>query len=157
MRFLSSFLASLLLVHSPGLAFSQLTFVTIGTGSFTGVYYPTGRAISKLLDEKRCELGILARAKSTPGSVFNVNSVMSGDMEFGLVQSDRQYQAYYGLADWKDKGKQKKLRAVFNIHAESVSLVAADDSGIKNFMDLRGKRVNIGNPGSGPRGNALDA
>jgi TRAP transporter TAXI family solute receptor len=81
---------------------------------------------------------------------------MSGDLEFGVVQSDRQYQAMKGLAEWKDKGPQKDLRAVFTIHPESITLVAADDAGIKSINDLRGKRVNIGNPGSGQRQNSID-
>jgi TRAP transporter TAXI family solute receptor len=61
-----------------------------------------------------------------------------------------------GLAEWKEKGPQKDLRAVFTIHPESITLVAADDAGIKSINDLRGKRVNIGNPGSGQRQNSID-
>ena len=132
-------------------------FVTIGTGGITGVYYPTGGAISKIVNKKRKEYGIRATVESTGGSVFNVNAVMSGDLEFGVVQSDRQYQAWNGLAEWKDKGKQADLRAVFTIHPESITLIAADDAGIKTIQDLKGKRVNIGNPGSGQRQNAIDA
>ena len=94
--------------------------------------------------------------ESTGGSVFNVNAVMAGDLEFGIVQSDRQYQAWYGLKEWKDVGPQKDLRAICSFHPESVTLVAAVDAGIKTFYDLKGKRVNIGNPGSGQRGNSID-
>ena len=133
------------------------TFVTIGTGGVTGVYYPTGGAISKMVNKKFDEYGIKATVESTGGSVFNVNAIMSGDLEFGIVQSDRQYQAYNGLADWEEAGKQEKLRAVFSIHPELVTLIAADDAGIKTFEDLKGKVVNIGNSGSGHRGNAIDA
>jgi TRAP transporter TAXI family solute receptor len=82
---------------------------------------------------------------------------MAGDLEFGVVQSDRQYQAVNGMAEWKDKGKQSDLRAVFTIHPESITLVAADDSGINSIQDLKGKRVNIGNYGSGQRQNSIDA
>ena len=89
--------------------------------------------------------------------MFNVNAVMAGDLQFGVVQSDRQYQATKGLAEWKDKGPQADLRAVFSIHPESVTLVAAVDAGIETILDLKGKRVNIGNPGSGQRQNAIDA
>ena len=135
----------------------RTTFVTIGTGGITGVYYPTGGAIAKMVNKKRKEYGIRATVESTGGSVFNVNAVMTGDLEFGVVQSDRQYQAVNGMAEWKDKGKQEDLRAVFTIHPESITLVAADDSGIKTIQDLKGKRVNIGNPGSGQRQNSIDA
>ena len=95
--------------------------------------------------------------ESTGGSVYNVNAIMAGDLDFGIVQSDRQYQAIRGLAEWKDKGKQKDLRAVFSIHPESVTLLAGVDTGIKSIKDLKGKHVNIGNPGSGQRQNSIDA
>lgn len=134
----------------------KATFITIGTGGVTGVYYPTGGAIAQIINEKRSEYGIRASVESTGGSVYNVNAVMKGDLEFGIVQSDRQYQAWHGLMDWKTRGPQKKLRAICSIHPEIVTLVAAEDSGIKTLSDLKGKRVNIGNPGSGHRGNAMD-
>lgn len=136
---------------------AKTTFVTIGTGGITGVYYPTGGAIAKIVNQKRKEYGIRCTVESTGGSVFNVNAVMSGDLEFGVVQSDRQYQAMKGMAEWEDKGPQKDLRAVFSIHPESVTLVAAVDAGITDIKDLKGKRVNIGNPGSGQRQNSIDA
>ncbi|MBU0986935.1 MAG: TAXI family TRAP transporter solute-binding subunit [Proteobacteria bacterium] len=136
---------------------AKTIYVTIGTGGITGVYYPTGGAIAKMVNEKRKEYGIRATVESTGGSVFNVNAVMSGDLDFGVVQSDRQYQAIHGLAEWKDAGPQKDLRAVFSIHPESVTLVAAVDAGIKSIADLKGKKVNIGNPGSGQRQNSIDA
>ncbi|BCO09064.1 C4-dicarboxylate ABC transporter substrate-binding protein [Desulfolithobacter dissulfuricans] len=136
---------------------AKTTFVTIGTGGITGVYYPTGGAIAKMVNKKRKQYGIRATVESTGGSVFNINAVMSGDLEFGIAQSDRQYQAVHGLAEWEKKGPQKDLRAVFSIHPESVTLVAAVDAGIKDIRDLKGKKVNIGNPGSGQRQNAIDA
>jgi len=141
----------------PTASQAKTTFVTIGTGDITGVYYPTGGAISKFVNKKRKQYGIRATIESTPGSVFNVNAVISGDLEFGVVQSDRQYQAVHGLAEWKSRGPQKSLRAVFSIHPESVTLVAAVDSNILHIRDLKGKRVNIGNIGSGQRQNAIDA
>ncbi len=145
------------LVMFASLAQAKSTFVTIGTGGITGVYYPTGGAIAKMVNKKKAEYGIRATVESTGGSVFNVNAVMGGDLDFGVVQSDRQYQAVKGMAEWKDKGPQKDLRAVFSIHPESVTLIAAVDSGIKNIQDTKGKKINIGNPGSGQRQNAIDA
>jgi TRAP transporter TAXI family solute receptor len=132
-------------------------FVTIGTGGITGVYYPTGGAIAKMVNKKRKEYGIRATVESTGGSVFNINAIMSGDLDFGVAQSDRQYQAVQGSANWKDKGPQKDLRAVFSIHPETVDLIAAVDANINSLQDLKGKRVNIGNIGSGYRKNAIDA
>ncbi len=144
-------------IFVPHQAQSKTIFVTIGTGGITGVYYPTGGAIAKIVNKKRDVYGIRCTVESTGGSVFNINAVIAGDLDFGICQSDRQYQAWNGLAEWKDKGPQKDLRSVFSIHPESVTLVAADDAGIKTIQDLRGKRVNIGNPGSGQRQNAIDA
>ena len=139
-------------------AASKVTFATIGTGGITGVYYPTGGAIAKIVNKKRDEYGLRCTVESTGGSVFNVNAVMAGDLEFGVVQSDRQYQAVHGSAGSEWDGKpQKDLRAVFSIHPETSTLVAAVDANIKSIEDLRGKRVNIGNPGSGHRKNAIDA
>ncbi|PLX83868.1 MAG: C4-dicarboxylate ABC transporter substrate-binding protein [Desulfuromonas sp.] len=134
---------------------AAMRFATIGTGGVTGVYYPTGGAISKMVNKKAKEYRLRATVESTGGSVFNVNAIMTGDLEFGIVQSDRQYQAYHGRADW-DGNPQQRLRAVFSIHPESVTLVAAVDSGIQTLAELRDKTVSIGNPGSGQRGNAGD-
>ena len=132
------------------------TFVTIGTGGVTGVYYPTGGAISRMLNKKAKEYGIKATVESTAGSVYNINAVLSRDLEFGVAQSDRQYQAYNGLAEWKERGPQKDLRAVFSIHPESITLIASAESNVSNVSDLKGKRVNIGNPGSGQLQNSKD-
>jgi TRAP transporter TAXI family solute receptor len=131
-------------------------FATIGTGGVTGVYYPAGGAIAKMVNKTRDEHGIRVAVESTAGSVFNINAVLSGDLDFGIAQSDRQYQAINGLADWEEKGPQPELRAICSLHPEAVTLVAAVDAGIEELADLRGKRVNIGNPGSGQRGNSID-
>ncbi|MFP4364565.1 MAG: TAXI family TRAP transporter solute-binding subunit [Spirochaetia bacterium] len=134
----------------------QTEFVTIGTGSVTGVYYPTGGAISRMINAKSDEYNIRATVESTGGSVFNINAVMGGDLEFGIAQSDRQYQAYNGLAEWEELGAQENLRAVFSIHPESITLIASAQTGIEDVRDLEGARVNIGNPGSGQLQNAID-
>lgn len=133
-------------------------FVAIGTGGMTGVYYPTGGAIARMINKKMEVYHIRCTYESTGGSVFNINSVLSGDLEFGVAQSDRQYQAFLGTegSEWEGRPRED-LRAVFSIHPESVTLVAAVDADILDIRDLKGKRVNIGNPGSGHRQNALDA
>lgn len=123
-------------------------FITIGTGGITGVYYPTGGAIAKIINKKRREYGIRAMVESTGGSMFNINAVKAGDLEFGIVRSDRQYKAYKGLGLWREKGPQYYLRSVFSIHSEPLTLVAADDAKIVSLRDLKGKRVSIGSPRS---------
>ncbi|PWQ95630.1 TAXI family TRAP transporter solute-binding subunit [Leucothrix pacifica] len=127
-------------------------FITIGTGGVTGVYYPTGGAICRLVNKGRKEHGIRCSVESTGGSVYNINTIREGELEFGVAQSDWQYHAYNGTSKFKDAGKFEKLRSVFSVHPEPFTVVARADAGIKNFDDLKGKRVNIGNPGSGQRG-----
>lgn len=146
----------LILLLFAGCAGENTTFVTIGTGGVTGVYYPTGGAISRMVNNQFDTYRIKATVESTGGSVFNVNAVLKGDLEFGIVQSDRQYQAYYGMAEWESSGKQSDLRSVFSIHPESISLIVAQGNGIKGIADLKGKRINLGNPGSGQLQNSLD-
>jgi len=134
----------------------DITLVTIGTGGVTGVYYPTGGAISRMVNKNFKEYGIKANVESTAGSVYNINSVLSGDLDFGIAQSDRQYQAVKGLSEWAEVGPQDKLRSVFSIHPEAITLIAADKSGISRITDLVGARVNLGNPGSGQLQNSRD-
>ena len=142
---------------APAMLQAETAFVTIGSGDFTGVYFPTGLTIAKMINKKHNQLGIRATVKSTRGSVFNLNAIMAGYLEFGLAQSDIQYEAVKGLTAWAKKGPQRKLRAVFSIHHESVCLVAAVDADINAITDLKGKKVNIGNPGSGHYQNAMEA
>ncbi|MFC4352971.1 TAXI family TRAP transporter solute-binding subunit [Fodinicurvata halophila] len=130
-------------------------FITIGTGGVTGVYYPAGGAICRLVNQGRSEHGIRCSAESTGGSVFNVNAIREGELDFGVAQSDVQYFAYHGEGAMEDDGANEDLRSVFSLHPEPFTLVARPDSGIESFEDLKGKRVNIGNPGSGQR-NIMD-
>ena len=131
---------------------AEQTFVTIGTGGVTGVYYPTGGAICRLVNKTRKEHGIRCSVESTGGSVYNLNTIRAGELDMGVAQSDWQYHAYNGTSKFKAKGPNKDLRAVFSVHPEPFTVVARKDSGIKKFEQLKGKRVNIGNPGSGQRG-----
>ena len=131
---------------------SQQQFISIGTGGVTGVYYPTGGAICRLVNKNRKEHGIRCSAESTGGSIYNINTIRNGELEFGVAQSDWQYHAYHGTSKFEDQGKFEGLRAVFSVHPEPVTIIAHDDSGISNITDFKGQRVNIGNPGSGTRG-----
>ena len=131
---------------------AQNQFVTIGTGGVTGVYYPTGGAICRLVNKTRKEHGIRCSVESTGGSVYNLNAIAAGELDMGVAQSDWQYHAYHGTSKFEEQGPNKDLRAVFSVHPEPFTVVARADSGIKNFQDLKGKRVNVGNPGSGQRG-----
>ncbi|UXI01019.1 TAXI family TRAP transporter solute-binding subunit [Photobacterium sp. TY1-4] len=135
---------------TSGLAGAQ-DFITIGTGSVTGVYYPTGGAICKLVNKERKQYNVRCSVESTGGSIYNVNTMRAGELDFGVVQSDWQYHAYNGTSKFEELGPYKKIRAVFSLHTEPFTVIARADSGINGVADLKGKRVNIGNPGSGDR------
>jgi hypothetical protein len=130
---------------------AERRFVIVGTGAVTGVYYPTGGAICRLVNKGRKEHDIRCSVESTDGSVYNINAIRGGNLDMAVSQSDVQYKAFKGEGDFAESGPYEQLRALFSVHSESFTVVARADAGIKRFDDLKGKRVNIGNPGSGQR------
>ena len=126
-------------------------FVTIGTGGVTGVYYPTGGAICRLMNRNRDEHGIRCTVESTGGSVYNTRTIREGELDFGVIQSDVQSAAISGTGPFADDGAYPDLRALFSIHPEPMHVMVTADSGIEAVQDMPGNRVNIGNPGSGTR------
>lgn len=141
-----------LALATAGIAQAQQQFISIGTGGVTGVYYPTGGAICRLVNKDRKDHGIRCSAESTGGSIYNINTIRAGELEFGVAQSDWQYHAYNGTSKFEDQGKFENLRAVFSVHPEPVTVIARADAGINTLTDSKGKRLNIGNAGSGTRG-----
>lgn len=129
----------------------DLETISIGTASRSGVYYPTGNAICRLVNRSKNEAGIRCSVESTGGSIFNIMALRSGDLEFGIAQSDWQFHAYDGTSRFAEEGPFEALRSVFSIHPEQVTVLARKDANISNLSDLKGKRVNIGNAGSGER------
>ncbi|OZI48811.1 TAXI family TRAP transporter solute-binding subunit [Bordetella genomosp. 4] len=136
---------------APSPASAQQKFVSIGTGGVTGVYYAAGGSICRLVNKDRSSHGVRCSVESTGGSVFNVNTIKAGELDLGVVQSDVGYNAYNGVGQFKDAGKFEKLRSVFSIHPEPFTVVARKEANIKSFEDFKGKRFNVGNPGSGTR------
>lgn len=126
-------------------------FISIGTGGVTGVYYPTGGSICRLVNKGRKAHGIRCSVESTGGSVYNINTIKAGELDMGVAQSDWQYHAYNGTSKFAKSGPFKALRAVFSVHPEPVTMVARKESGITNISQVKGNRLNIGNPGSGTR------
>ncbi len=124
--------------------------MTIGTGGQTGVYYVVGQSICRLVNRGSSKHNIKCTAPSTGGSIDNINAIKNGDRQMGVAQSDWQFHAYNGSAKFEGD-KYEKLRAVFSVHGEPFTVVARSETGIKSFDDLKGKPVNIGNPGSGQR------
>jgi TRAP transporter TAXI family solute receptor len=134
-----------------GAAHAQQKFVTIGTGGVTGVYYAAGGAICRLVNKDRAKHGIRCSVESTGGSVFNVNTIKAGELDMGVAQSDVQFNAAKGLGQFKDAGAWADQRAVFSLHPEPFTVLTRKESNITKFDDLKGKRFNVGNPGSGTR------
>lgn len=135
-----------LIVGSPAVAQEQ--FITIGTGGQTGVYFVVGQSICRLVNRGTAEHNLKCTAPSTGGSIANINAIMAGDMDMGVAQSDWQFHAYNGTSQFEGN-KFDGARAVFSVHGEPFTVIARADAGISEFADLKGKRVNIGNPGSG--------
>ncbi|MDP2064486.1 MAG: TAXI family TRAP transporter solute-binding subunit [Burkholderiaceae bacterium] len=138
-------------LFSAPAAMAQQKFTTIGTGGVTGVYYAAGGAICRLMNKDRAKHGIRCSVESTGGSVFNINTMRSGELDFGVAQSDWQYHAVKGTKVFEKDGAFKELRAVFSVHPEPFTVLARKEANITKFEDFKGKRFNIGNPGSGTR------
>src|SRR5690606_36389077 len=128
---------------------AQQQFITIGTGGVTGVYYAAGGAICRLMNETRADHGFRCSGESTAASVYNLNAIRQGELDFGVTQTDVMFHAVNGEVAFADQGPWDGMRSVFSLHPEPFTLVARADAGIESFEDLAGKRVNIGAPGSG--------
>ncbi|MEE2745778.1 MAG: TAXI family TRAP transporter solute-binding subunit [Pseudomonadota bacterium] len=150
--------ATLFLAGTNTTVVAKSRFISIGTGGPTGVYFVVGNAVCRMVHREAAEgrkkgrkHGMRCSAPSTGGSNYNIGQIKEGELQFGVAQSDWQHHAYNGTSKWKGK-KYSKLRAVFSVHPEPFQLIARKGSGIKSWSDLKGKVVNIGNPGSGQRG-----
>ncbi len=133
-------------------------FISIGTGGPTGVYFVVGNSVCRMVHKEAAEgrksgrkHGLRCAAPSTGGSNYNIGQIKEGELQFGVAQSDWQHHAYNGTSKWEGN-QYSDLRAVFSVHPEPFQLIAGKDSGISSWDDLKGKVVNIGNPGSGQRG-----
>jgi uncharacterized protein len=151
MKRIGLFATALTLTLAAGGAQAQQRFITIGTGGVTGVYYAVGGAVCRLMNKDRKTHGIRCSVESTGGSAFNVNTIKSGELDFGLAQSDVQFNSLKGVGAFKDGGPFGELRAVFSVHPEPFTVLARKEANVSKFEELKGKRVNVGNPGSGTR------
>ena len=149
--YLSAVAAATAMLAPVGQAQAQQKFMTIGTGGVTGVYYAAGGAICRLVNKDRAKHGFRCSVESTGGSVVNINTIKAGELDFGVSQSDVQYNAFNGAKQFEKDGKHTDLRAVFSIHPEPFTVLSRKEANITKFDDLKGKRFNVGNPGSGTR------
>lgn len=148
-KIMAAFLVKISLILMVNDAFAATKYVAIGTGAITGVYYPAGGAICRLLNRGRKDHGIRCSVESTGGSVSNLNAIRNGAIDFGVVQSDWQYHAYNGTGFFADQKPFKELRSVFSLHTETFTLAVSEKSNIKKLEDILDKRVNFGPLGSG--------
>jgi hypothetical protein len=139
------------LAAPAGLVQAQQKYITIGTGGVTGVYYAAGGAICRLVNKDRKQHGIRCSVESTGGSVFNINTIKAGELDMGVAQSDVQFNAVKGVGQFKDAGAYPDLRAVFSLHPEPFTVLSRKEANVKTFAEFKGKRFNVGNPGSGTR------
>ncbi len=148
--FTAAFTLAILAAGAQAQTAPEEKFITIGTGGQTGVYYVVGQSICRLVNRDTATTGIKCTAPSTGGSVANVNAIKAGEMTMGVAQSDIQYHAYHGdTPEFSGDNKFDKERAIFSVHGEPFTIVARKDANIATFDDMKGKRVNVGNPGSG--------
>ena len=115
----------------------------------TCVYYAVGGAICRPVNKDRAKTNLRCSVESTGGSAYNVNTIKAGELDFGMAQSDVHAQGYKGTGAFKEASPD--LRSVFSVHPEPFTLVARKEANIKSLADFKGKRLNIGNPGSGTR------
>lgn len=123
--------------------------LTIGTGPLNGVYYPTGGAICRVLNAGHALHGDSCTVQSTRGSMANLKALGKGEVQLALVQSDVLHHALHGTGPFSGQGTNNELRSLFRLYQESLTLLAAPNSGITTLADIEGKRVYPGNKGAG--------
>lgn len=140
--------AAALALSATSAAAQPKTFLTIGSGSTTGLYYPTAVGMAKIINEAGIDLR--ANARSTGGSVFNAKAIEQGQLQMGLMQNNIAQYAHRGQGVQAFEGSPiKSLRGVVALYPEVVHIVARADAGIETPADLKGKRVYVGDVGSG--------
>lgn len=126
-------------------------FITVATGPTSGLYYPIGGAFSNVIKNS---LGYKSSAQSTGASVENINLILDSKADLAITMSDSIAQAYEGTGAFEGEEPKTDLRALTGLYPNYVQLVTTESSGIRNFEDLKGKKVGIGAPNSGVELNA---
>ena len=150
-KYLSMTLGVTCLVIGATSTFAATSKLTIGTGSVTGVYYPAGGAICRLINKDQKSHHLRCTVEATEGSIYNLQRLQSHKLELAIVQSDAQKAALQGQGLFSETGPNRELRSLFSLYVEPLTLVTRQNAGISSLADLLGKRVDIGNPGSGDR------
>jgi uncharacterized protein len=127
--------------------------VVIGTATPTGIYYPLGGSICRLFNLNTPRHGLRCSEEPSAGSVANIESLRSGRIDIGIVQSDVLADAVAGQGPFASRGPHTALRILFAGYDEMLTVVALRELGISTVAELRDKRINIGDPGSRQRAN----
>lgn len=151
--------AKRLLIAALGLALTvpawgqSTTFITIGSGSTSGLYYPTAVGIARIVSE--ADVNLRANARSTGASVFNANAIGEGSLQMGMMQNNIAYYAYNGVEVKAFEGNTiENLRGMISLYPESIHILARTDADIDSVADFAGKRVYVGDVGSGTEADA---
>ncbi|MFV2037535.1 MAG: TAXI family TRAP transporter solute-binding subunit [Paracoccaceae bacterium] len=142
--------AALMAISGASVA-QEAKYVNIGTGGIGGDFYPSGGYICNLLNKGRKKYGynIRCTVESTAGSVANLRSIQAGELSVGLSEADSQLASWNGTGSFEAVGANKDLRYLFALGADVMHVVTRKDTGVTNFLDLKGMVVNTGNAGSG--------
>lgn len=130
-------------------------FIGIATGGTGGTYFPVGGAIASIIsnfadyETPQGKVDVVATAQTSGASVANVNMITNKEIETGFAQNNVVYWAYTGTEAFKDKTPMKNLRVIMSLYPETIQIVALKKSGIKTVFDLKGKKVAVGDKGSG--------
>ena len=125
------------------------TPVTLATGTPGGVYHPVGNAICRMFNLASEHQEMPCVGVSSEGSVANIRRIENGTSTFGLSQTDVAYAAFHGEGPFAAAGPDPKLRMLIALYPETFTVVARAETNIRNFQDLRGKRVGLGKSGAG--------
>jgi uncharacterized protein len=165
----SLLLMAALLVTAVAIAATNTTpetrFFRIGTAATGGSFFEIGGVVAGAISGPTggpacghggtCGVpGLVAVAQATPGSIENLRMINSGQIESGFAQADLAGWAYHGSKIFAEAGPQRHLRAIASLFPEATHLVVRADSPIKKIADLKGKRVSLGESGSGTAADA---
>lgn len=128
-------------------AVSAAEFINVLTGGTSGIYYPLGVALSQMYAKEMPQAKTAVQA--TKASVENLNLLQAGRGEVAISLGDSLSDAYQGNTEAGFKAPLSKLRTIAALYPNYIHFVAAADSGIKSFDDIKGKRISVGAPKSG--------
>jgi TRAP transporter TAXI family solute receptor len=126
-------------------------FLAMGSGAQAGVFYPVGQGVCDIINKDRLTHGLRCLNYETGGAVYNMQAVSFGTVQLGIARSDLSFQAYTGTGNFDDEPPIEDMRAVASLYSVPVAVIAKRSLGLTYVKDIKGKRFNIGNDGSGKR------